>query len=444
LGRPPAPDVDDPVLVGPLDGGDGLDHRLRGSSKLRRATLLLRYRAGLGDDEIARTVGSTPDGIAAYLAHVLGDLGVGSDGYTEDDVRDRLARHREAVAEDLARVDGHDGAAVGEGFAWVDIVGPDHLPTAPPSAAQATPPAAGPQSDANPLLDVLTESLEGTPAASEAGGEPAPSGRSRRRRRWVWLGLGLLILATFAVALALVIGTRSDPAGGQTRAAHRPQVRSAPAVPTASVVARLPSPIGAQLPGTRVLGDFAGAGARTLGAAPAAPRPGFQLAVGLGCRGAGPVRAASVVLTDCTLPAVGPVPAGSGPLAVQAPAGTRWRAVLVEQPVVDTSGSLRSPADPSLADPDQPDVVAAAHGTGVATVGLRPAGPGRHALRVSLLCRGPGVELSGADHAVDGSYARDCLPGWSYEFDLTAVPLPAQLRVVPAPGTTWQLTVTLR
>lgn len=446
LGRPPAADVDEPVPAPPGEAGtgDALDRALRESSKLRRATLLLRYRAGLGDVELARTVGSTPDGIAEYLDYVLADLGVGPGGYREDDVRDRLTRHGGAVAQDLARVtDPPDGLGRDGGFAWVDIVDPGHTADVPagPDAPTATPDRGGPGAPEpeDPLLAVLTDSLE----SSAARPHPRPTPKDERgsgssRRRWVWLGVALLVVATFVVVIALVLGTRSGRAGGEEAE------RTALSVPTAAGPPPVPSPITGQLPGTRVLADYSGQGSRTLRAAGAVPRAGFELALGLACRGAGPVQAAGIRLADCAAPAVAPLDE-LGPLDVRAPAGTRWRAVLVEQPVVDTSGSLRSPPDPSLADPSRPGVVAAAHGMGSGTVRLAAVpGTGRHLLRVSLLCSGAGVALRGADHVADGAYARNCIEGWSYEFDLGAARLPAVLSVIAAPATGWRLSVTLR
>jgi DNA-directed RNA polymerase specialized sigma24 family protein len=75
LGAPAAADVDVPP-VRDADSPDDLPARFAGMSKLARAVLLLRYGGGLPADDIARTVGSTPDGIARYLTARVAELGI--------------------------------------------------------------------------------------------------------------------------------------------------------------------------------------------------------------------------------------------------------------------------------------------------------------------------------------------------------------------------------
>lgn len=71
----------------------------------------------------------------------------------------------------------------------------------------------------------------------------------------------------------------------------------------------------------------------------------------------------------------------------------------------------------------------------------RGAGPATGPIRIALTCRGSGVTLASAVSAIDGRYTRSCFSGWSYDFDLGAVPLPAAFTVQASADTAWNLVV---
>ena len=419
LGAGPAADLDEPSALDGVAPADELDRRLATASRLARATLLLRYGAGLSDAEIARALGSTTDGIAGYLAQLVPRL-LPPDR-TADDLAARLAPagddgDPEIVAgcrHVLARLrlpsDGVPAPLPDELevlLSWVDII---DSPVPDPADREVRP------------------AEQTTPAQPPPDRVELPPVRERQVSAWAFLGVALLAAGGIGIGLAV-----SGPAG-----------RPTPDQPSGSS-ATLPAPVPRPLPGTRLLAQYAGAGPRTLHPHPPAAGPGREIALALICRGAGPVSAGSVAVAACTVPVTGQVDGTSiATLRVRAPHATRWRIAIVEQPVIDSNGGLANPPDPSLRDPKLPGVVAAAHGSGPATVPLTapPGGRSNRNVRISLLCAGAGVSLRSADGSADGRYTRSCLPGWSYEFDVVGAALPGALYVEAAPGTSWQLTV---
>lgn len=422
LGAGPAAELDAPSALDGVTPSDELDRRLATASRLARAILLLRYGAGLSDADTARALGSTPDGIAGYLAHLVPRL-LPADRTTAD-LAARLAPGGDEADPEivaachrvLARLRlPSDGVPVPlpdeleVPLSWVDII---DSPVPAPAVREARPDG---QQTAPP-----------PPPPDRA--EPPPS---RDRQLSPWLILGVALLAAGGIGIGVAV---SGPGGGSTR--HQPSGSSG----------TLPAPVARPLPGTRLLVQYAGTGPRTLHPHPPAARAGREIALALICRGAGPVSAGPVAVAACSVPVTGQVDGASiATLRVRAPAATRWRIAIVEQPVIDSNGGLANPPDPSLRDPKQPGVVAAAHGSGPATVPLAapPGGRASRDVRISLLCSGAGVTLRSADGSANGKYTRSCLPGWSYEFDVVGAALPGTLYVEAAPGTKWQLTVRL-
>jgi DNA-directed RNA polymerase specialized sigma subunit, sigma24 homolog len=420
LGAGPAADLNEPSA---LDGdvpADELDHRLATAPRLARATLLLRYGAGLPDVEIARALGSTPDGIASYLAHLVPrllpadrtttDLAARLAPAGDDDDPEIVGACRRVLARLRLPSDGVPVPLPDElevPLSWVDII---DSPVPDPTDRDLRP-------------------AEQTPAPEKPPPDRVETPPSRDRQLSPWLILGVALLAAGGIGIGVAV---SGPGGGPTR--HQPSGSSG----------TLPAPVPRPLPGTRLLAQYAGTGPRTLHPRPPVAEPGREIALALICRGAGPVSAGPVAVAACSVPVTGQVDGASiATLRVRAPGATQWRIAIVEQPVIDSNGGLANPPDPSLGNPKLPGVVAAAHGSGPATVPMTapPGGRSNHNVRISLLCTGTGVTLRSADGSADGKYTRSCLPGWSYEFDVVGAALPGTLYVEATPGTQWQLTV---
>jgi hypothetical protein len=206
----------------------------------------------------------------------------------------------------------------------------------------------------------------------------------------------------------------------------------------------LPSPLVQPLPGTVVLGQWAGRGSTTIDAGSHAVMTGHVLDINAVCAGAGPVTVGPVDLETCVSPVAGEAtgyPTVS--LKVKAPKGTRWRFALTDQPQTGTNGALARPPDPALESPNAPNVVGFRTGSGPATIPLKAPATAKapYNLRIALTCAGVGLTLSSSETQLDGKYTHTCFAGWSYEFDATEAKLPATLSVQAPVGTTWRLVV---
>jgi DNA-directed RNA polymerase specialized sigma24 family protein len=261
--------------------------------------------------------------------------------------------------------------------------------------------------------------------------EPSRSMNRRRNHRVLFVAAGVVVLGVIAALLVVVVGRDFDDSG--QKGANGPHS-----------FGDLSSPVAQPLPGTKYLAEYGGTGPTIVQPGPHQPRPGYQLAVGVVCSGEGPVVVGPIAVASCTAPVMGQTDSASiASIQISVPKATKWRVTVVEQPIVDTNGSLANPPDSSLDNPHQAGVIAAAKGKGSSTVPLAESStPGaKHDLQISLLCQGAGVSFTSVDHAADEKYTHTCFAGWSVEFVVSGATVPGTLNVTAAADTTWTLTV---
>jgi hypothetical protein len=301
--------------------------------------------------------------------------------------------------------------------------------------------------DASRFRERLDLALGGQPVAplpSDHGEAPLPAGHgeapllsldlpeqhSRRRARRVELGFAVALAACAAAVITVV--ALLAPGHSERRPAA-----PAPKPPVPSAIRTM------LLPGTIVLGTYAGHGSQTFVVPSRVVPPHFGYSAYGTCAGKGTLSIAQETLYH-VCDSSGAFGTGgavqNGRLVITAAAATSWQITLALAPDIQTNGSVYGPVDEDMSGPNN----AVRHsGQGPGTVSFTvetttPLPGPRYRLR--LVCHGTGVSLPDLATPSDrGLQTKTCFAGHEYVWD--DVRLVRSIRVAAAPGTTWTIAI---
>ncbi len=295
--------------------------------------------------------------------------------------------------------------------------------------------------DASRFRERLDLALGGQPVAprpADHGEAPLlsldlPEPHRRRRARRVELGFAVA-LAACAAAVITVFALLAP--GHPERRPANPAPK--PAVPSA-VRAML-------LPGTIILGTYAGHGSQTFVVPSRVVPPHFGYSAYGTCAGGGTLSIGQQTLYGACEPGhafgTGGAVLQNGRLVITAAETTSWQLTLALAPDVQSNGGLQGPVDEDMSGPDN----AVRHsGQGPATVSFTGETPTPRAgtrYRLRLVCHGAGVSLPDlTTPEARGLQTKTCFAGREYVWDHVRLTPPIRIRVEAAPGTTWTIAI---